>query len=394
MLWRRSGSASVSAAVVEALLDRPGYFELFAGGGMVRAGLGPRWRCLLANDIDPVKAAAYRRNWGDAEFVEADLRGLVSPPPAGRPALVWGSFPCQDLSLAGAGAGFGGARSALYHVFWDLLDAMAAEGRAPALVAVENVAGALTSRGGADFAAMLARFRAAGYRAGALLIDAALFVPQSRPRLFVIGAKAGVEALATPGPAAPFHASGLRRAVSALPEALRRDHVWWRVAAPPARNADLAALLEPDAPCRPEAETARLLALMSEANRAKLDAAQATGRPMAGCVFRRTRRDRAGERRQRAEVRFDGLAGCLRTPAGGSSRQTVLLVEGARVRSRLLTPRETARLMGLPEDYVLPARANDAYRLTGDGVAVDVVRWLRDGLLAPLLENARVDAAA
>ena len=37
--------------------------EFFAGGGMVRAGLGPGWTCLFANDIDPRKAEAYRRNW-------------------------------------------------------------------------------------------------------------------------------------------------------------------------------------------------------------------------------------------------------------------------------------------------------------------------------------------
>jgi DNA (cytosine-5)-methyltransferase 1 len=56
---------------------------------------------------------------------------------------------------------------------------------------------------------------------------------------------------------------------------------------------------------------------------------------------------------QRAEVRFDDISGCLRTPAGGSSRQTVLIVEGKQVRSRLLSPREAARLMGVPDDYPL-----------------------------------------
>ncbi len=44
-----------------------GFYEFFAGRGMVRAGLGPGWSCLFANDIDPKKAASYARNWGDAE---------------------------------------------------------------------------------------------------------------------------------------------------------------------------------------------------------------------------------------------------------------------------------------------------------------------------------------
>jgi DNA (cytosine-5)-methyltransferase 1 len=104
-----------------------------------------------------------------------------------------------------------------------------------------------------------------------------------------------------------------------------------------------------------------------------------------GCVYRRTRRDAEGRRQQRAEVRFDGLAGCLRTPAGGSSRQTLLIAQGGTARSRLISARETARLMGLPDDYRLPARYNEAYHLTGDGVSVDAVRWLRQHLFEPLL---------
>jgi DNA (cytosine-5)-methyltransferase 1 len=87
----------------------------------------------------------------------------------------------------------------------------------------------------------------------------------------------------------------------------------------------------------------------------------------------------------RAEARFDGLAGCLRTPGGGSSRQFLLWIEGPETRSRLLSAREAARLMGLPDDYRLPRRYNDAYHLIGDGVAAPVVRYLSENLLRPLL---------
>ena len=93
---------------------------------------------------------------------------------------------------------------------------------------------------------------------------------------------------------------------------------------------------------------------------------------------------------QRAEARFDGVAGCLRTPAGGSSRQLLLFVEGENVRSRLLSPREAARLMGAPEHYPLPKGQTAALHLFGDAVCVPVVKWLSQNLLAPL---AGVDAA-
>lgn len=111
---------------------------------------------------------------------------------------------------------------------------------------------------------------------------------------------------------------------------------------------------------------------------------------MVGAIYKRTRMDETGARKQRAEVRFDDVAGCLRTPVGGSSRQSILIVEGNTVRSRLLSPREAARLMGLPDTYKLPMNYNEAYHLAGDGVAVPVVRHLAAHVLEPLFANIAV----
>jgi DNA (cytosine-5)-methyltransferase 1 len=60
----------------------------------------------------------------------------------------------------------------------------------------------------------------------------------------------------------------------------------------------------------------------------------------------------------------------------------VLVVGNRRVRTRLLTAREAARLMGVPEDYPLPGRYNESYHLFGDGVAVPVVRYLAEHALS------------
>ncbi len=370
---------------------KPGFWEFFAGGGMARAGLGPGWTCLFANDFDPKKGEAYCANWGEGAFRLADIAALTPAEIQGAADLTWGSFPCQDLSLAGAGAGLGGARSGTYFAFWRLIEGLDAEGRAPRLVAVENVAGALTARGGADFAAILEAFLRNGYRPGALLIDAAAFLPQSRPRLFVIGARDGAEPIGAP--AGPFHPPALLRAVAALPEPLRAAHVWRALPPPPASNRALADLVEPGAEWLPEAETARLVSLMAPLHRARLEAAQAEGRRIVGCAFRRTRPVKGGGRAQRAELRLDGFAGCLRTPGGGSSRQFLVEIEGPHVRARLLTAREAARLMGLPDDYRLPARLNEALHLVGDGVAPPVVRWLAAHLLEPLLAAGAARAA-
>jgi DNA (cytosine-5)-methyltransferase 1 len=177
---------------------------------------------------------------------------------------------------------------------------------------------------------------------------------------------------------------------------LRDGWVWWNLPEPPDRPLRLSDLVELEAaPWDPPEKTQRLLSLMSEVNLAKIEAAGRAGRRQVGTVYRRTRPDGEGKKVQRAEVRFDETAGCLRTPAGGSSRQTILVVEGKRVRTRLLTARETAKLMGVdPDDYPIPANYNAAYHLFGDGLAVPVVRWLSCRLLLKLAQSRRVRRVA
>jgi len=319
------------------------------------------------------------------------VRDLNTAHMPGYADLVWGSFPCQDLSLAGNGAGLNSDRSGAFYPFWDVINGLIEDGRAPKLVAVENVCGTLTSHGGKDFEAICRTFTKAGYRYGALVINADLFVPQSRPRLFVIGVRADLAiapGLLAPSPTAPFHTRGLCRAVEALPKAIQAQAIWWHLPTPPQRANTFADLIEEDPDSvawHTAGETRKLLAMMSSINRAKVAAAKREGRRIVGGVYRRTRLDESGRKVQRAEVRFDQVAGCLRTPAGGSSRQVILVINGKRVRSRLISARETARLMGLSDSYLLPSNYNEAYHLTGDGVAVPVVTHLARHIFEPVL---------
>jgi DNA (cytosine-5)-methyltransferase 1 len=360
-------------------------FEFFAGGGLARLGLAPDFRCVFANDMDPAKAAAYRRAFGESEMREGDIWDLSSIELPGAAALAWASFPCQDVSLAGERRGLSAPRSGAFWGFHQLIEQLVEANRAPDVLALENVSGLLSSHAGADFSALAHALDDLGYRVGALEVDAALFTPQSRPRLFVIAARRAPASLVAAGPSQPFHTQALRNAVARLPDGLRRRWVWWRLDAPARRNTRLADLLDDNASIawNSAEQTERLVSQMSALQRARLDALRESGRREVGAVFRRIRIEH-GRRVQRAEARFDGLAGCLRTPAGGSSRQLLLFVDGDALRSRLLSPREAARLMGAPEDYPLPASQTAALHLVGDAVCVPVVRWLSQHLLAPL----------
>ncbi len=367
------------------------FYEFFAGGGMVRAGLGTSWRCLFANDIDAGKVESYRANWGGGEIRCQDIGKLTSADLPGHADLAWASFPCQDLSLAGKGAGLKGARSGTFWAFWALMKDLREQGRGPRIVAIENVSGLLTSHGGADFRELVTAMVAIGYRVGAMTINAERFVPQSRPRVFFVCVRNDVAVdpdLMSAAPPAWCSSAALLNAAAQLDGYTAQHWVWWRLPEPPARNIGFGEIIE-DMPSgvawHDATQTAKIIGMMSPVNLAKLDEAKATGRRRIGGVYRRTRPDGAGSKMQRAEVRFDDVAGCLRTPAGGSSRQVVMVVEGGSVRTRLLSPREAARLMGLGEDYKLPARYNDAYHLLGDGVAAPVAGWLGERLFTPLL---------
>ncbi|MBF6397904.1 DNA cytosine methyltransferase [Nocardia cyriacigeorgica] len=407
----------------------PSFYEFFAGGGMAHAGLGDRWDCVFANDIDAKKAESYRANWGGEHLVVGDVAQLsVADLPAEQVDLAWASFPCQDLSLAGAGAGLSGARSGTFHPFWKLMKALNAEARAPRLVVLENVVGALTAgqkdertgkSDGRDFVELGRILAKEHYRFGAVVVDAVHWVPQSRPRLFIL---AVADSLAIPdeliaeGPNDQWHPSALKAAHRRLTdrvEAAAAKWIWWKLPDPPisrVRFDTLEQLVEQGDPDGVEwhspAETQRILDLMSPANLKKVQQAQAStetcGRKV-GTVYKRMRPEgdlievNGRTRRknvQRAEVRFDDIAGCLRTPTGGSSRQTILVVEPDRIRSRLLSPLEAIRLMGLADSYQRIGSYNDVYHLAGDGVVVPVVDFLARSVLEPVLAHQPAASAA
>jgi len=363
------------------------YFEFFAGGGMARLGLGDSWRCLLANDIDPAKCAAYRENFGADDLIEGDIASLsIDSMPATRADLAWGSFPCQDLSLAGARGGINAGRSGAFFPFWKLIEGLSAKGRGPRIVAIENVTGLLTSNGGRDFAAVVSRMAKAGYAVTATVLDARAFTPQSRPRLFILGFAPGLTLPAASLPAADETAPpALITAHDLLPAQARSRWFWLDPSPHVARNTRLSDIIEWDAAGWNSADqTQHLIDMMNSAQRARLEKLIHHGARRAGAAFRRTRVEN-GKTVQRVEARFDGLAGCLRTPAGGSSRQIIFAIDNGVVRSRLLSPREAARLMGLPEDYRLPKSANAALKLCGDGVCVPIVQWLSENVFEPAL---------
>jgi DNA (cytosine-5)-methyltransferase 1 len=375
------------------------YYEFFAGGGMARSGLGCQWRCTFANDFDEKKADVYRSNWGDAELVVGDVNEIQTSKLSGVADLAWASFPCQDLSLAGNALGLGNVheqtRSGAFWAFWRLMEGLISEKRAPAMIVLENVYGSLTANKGRDFAAIARCLALGGYRFGAVVIDAIKFIPQSRPRVFIVAFRNEMEIpghLVSSRPSPDWHPLVMETAIDRLSEMDRESWIWLTPPVPKNEVPPLSDLIldQPDdVEWHPATETQKLIAMMSDVNRNRLSAMQAKGQRLVGTIYKRTRVDSLGVRRQRAELRDDNVAGCLRTPGGGSSRQIIVIVEGETVQTRLMSKREAARLMGLPDSYKLPTRYNDAYHVAGDGLVVPVVRYLAETILEPILLTNR-----
>lgn len=362
------------------------FYEFFSGGGMARLGLGNGWKCQFSNDWDIKKTAAYLENFAPAdEHHFGDIGEVKTNQLPHHVSLAWASFPCQDLSLAGNGRGLAGDRSGVFWAFWELMQSLRSEGRRPPIIALENVAGLISSHQGQDLCNLVKAFSEADYKVGAVLIDAALFLAQSRPRLFIIAVDNRVSipsTLVSNMPSPIWHPKKLCDVILGTDDSVRKNWLWWHLPRPELSRTSLSEIIErvPEGVAwHSKEETERILAMMSPANKKKIDLAKGSSLVTYGTAYKRTR-----EGMQRLEVRFDGLSGCLRTPSGGSSRQIIIAIENHEVKTRLISPRETARLMGLPDEYRLPRKYNDAYHLTGDGVAVPAVAWLGQHILSPL----------
>lgn len=356
--------------------------EFFAGIGLMRIGLeNAGWKTIFANDIDDDKKQMYVDHFGDTgEFVCEDVHKLKSSqvPNVG---LATASFPCNDLSLAGARHGLAGAQSSAFWGFIDTLKMMKREGRMPPLVLLENVTGFLTSHGGQDFEDALAALNNLGYAVDAFIIDAARFVPQSRQRLFVVGVKSNECTPTAVNDSPKFYESDVRSRSLASFILMHPDINWCIRQLPPLpqRSRNLAAILE-DLPLNHQmwwsTERAKyMLSQMSAKHRAQADAMIQGNTTTFGTVFRRVRYGKS-----MAELRTDGIAGCLRTPRGGSGRQILFTAGQGRFAVRLLTPRECARLMGA-DNFVIKAPLNQALFGFGDAVCIPVIEWIAENYL-------------
>lgn len=365
--------------------------EFFAGMGLVRLALEQTgFRVIYANDIDGAKARLYRAMFrGEDHFDHRDIHDVAPTDLPG--ADIWtASFPCTDLSLAGGRAGIRGGQSGAVWRIFELLDATPPRER-PRYLFFENVVGLLSSHGGADFRALVRAVNERGYGVDVMRVDAARFTPQSRARLFLIATEQSARGARAVDPLelAPTDA----RPAMVL-EAMRSapDCVWHarKLARLPERTQSLADVIDPlpdDAPQWWSAERTKYFCNQIHPNHVeRVEALRREPRITHVTAFRRVRAI-DGEKRSVAEIRFDGVAGCLRTPKGGSAKQILVRLGHGDLRVRHLTARECLRLQGVACDPPPGATEDELLFALGDAVCVPAVKWALDQLDAPMIAS-------
>ena len=360
--------------------DAVGRFaEFFAGIGLMRLAVERvGWRTVFANDIDSRKQQIYQANFGSDGFVLSDVRRLRGSDIPDI-ELATASFPCVDLSLAGERRGLTGEDSGTVREFFRLLREMGE--RRPAMTVLENVLGFATSNSGQDLRKSIGTLNDLGYVCDILQLDARHFVPQSRPRLFVIGSREKVwpgwtsemASVLRPKWVADFVQTNDDLDFHFAPVAL--DRRW-----PP----DLESIFD-DMPRESslwwdEEKVRYNMSQMAPRHRQRVDEHMKGRRLTRMFAFRRTRNGEV-----RLETRIDGVAGCLRAVRGGSSRQILIEAGAQEVWMRFLTAREYARLQGVPDDFQLDGGSvHKTLFALGDAVCVPVVEWLARAYLNPL----------
>jgi DNA (cytosine-5)-methyltransferase 1 len=363
------------------------FAEFFAGIGLVRLALEAEgWKADFANDIDPDKQATYAKNFSADEFIRGDINAL-SAKDVPSTFLATASFPCTDLSLAGAREGLMGSESGTLWSFLGIIEKM--RSRAPKLLLLENVSGFLSSHGGRDFRAAVEKMNSIGYACDAILLNAVHFVPQSRQRLFILAVQRDVllpyEAIDDPALLSehPARPEQLLRALNASSDLQWRFR---RFLGPLGNSRKLLNEVMEEIPYYSPLwwnakRTSHLLGQLSKRHADTIRHLKDNPRETWATVYKRMR---AGH--IRAEVRCDGVAGCLRTPRGGSSKQFAILLGKGRLRVRHMTPREYARLQGVPDSFKFDENVNKALFGFGDAICVPAVRWLTRQLINPIVD--------
>jgi DNA (cytosine-5)-methyltransferase 1 len=366
--WERSGVPSSRAVddVLTSLEDleaRPlRIVDLFAGIGGVRLGFEQEgYKCVYTSEWDKYARQTYAANFGEAHAIAGDITE-VAPADVPEHDVLLAGFPCQPFSLAGVSKknslgrphGFDDPNQG--NLFFNVRDII--EAKRPSAFVLENVRNLRSHDGGRTFQRIMVELRALDYSVSDVDIDGDHFVPQRRRRIAIVGFRSGTE----------FSSDSLN--------------------VPPA-NHTLREILHREDGSEPELpwDEGRYFDHTSDSVKPNFIITPRLWRYL---------RDYAAKHRAAGNGFGYSLVGpddVARTLSARYHKDgSEILISRDDGRPRRLTPRECARLMGFPDEFVIPVSNTQAYRQFGNSVIVPAFGQLAKAIW-PRVEELRYEVS-
>jgi DNA (cytosine-5)-methyltransferase 1 len=369
--------------------------SLFAGiGGFDLAAEQVGMEVAWQSEIDPKASKVLAHHWPLVANL-GDVHGVRYPPVVD---VLCGGFPCQDYSVAGAGAGLAGDRGALWWEYHRLIAFLS-----PTWVVAENVPGLLSSRDGADFETIVGSLSELGYGVAWAVLDAQYFgVAQRRRRVFIVGHSGG-----EPRPEILALAEGLY----GNPPPRRQAGSGSTGATPVGVGGDSEIAYSVTTPSGGmSAKQNQFTLVYNEGSQENYNEGEVTTAITEGAGSRRIEQIVFAQN-QRDELRDLGDVAVSISAEPGMKQQTYVaktaftesngwgiledgtthtvdssgpeaVIETGRPTIRRLTPLECERLQGFPDGWTdIPGNSiNARYRQLGNAVAVPVVTWILNNI--------------
>ena len=177
--WVKGARVMKEAVKYETKGSGPAFIELFAGIGGFRCALDSLGaKCVFASELSSEAQETYAANFGDKPH--GDINEIDATLIPDHEILTAG-FPCQSFSQAGQQKGLSDGNGRL---FFEII--RVAKAHRPKALLLENVSNLLTLDGGQHWECIKAHLGDAGYFVHHKIINAVNYVPQNRPRLYIV----------------------------------------------------------------------------------------------------------------------------------------------------------------------------------------------------------------
>jgi len=310
--------------------------SLFAGIGGIDLGFEQAgFESVWANEIDKNCEITFKANHPNINLLVDDINN-ISASYIPNVSVLGGGFPCQPFSVAGHRKGFDDDRGGLFFQIVRILNEMKEQNRLPQVVFLENVKNRFTHNNGGTYKTMELELKVLGYTIVSKILNTYEYgnIPQNRERLFIVGF---------------------------LNEDVAHRFQWPE---PVPLTNTLETTIEWDA------DVAKKYYYTSTHKVYGVLKANILTR---GSIYQ--------YRRVYVRENKSGLSPTL-TANMGMGGHNVPIILDSKGRIRKLTPRETLKLQGFPNDFVIPTNLSDSqlYKQAGNSVSVNVVKRIADNI--------------